>query len=52
MSADEIPTDTYHIQASSQVAAIPKLVLKHEESFFVADRAGDFPAHVGGDLGF
>ena len=42
----------YHIQASPEVAAIPKLVLKDEESFFVADRSGDFPAHFDGELGF
>ena len=52
MTPDEIPGDPYHIQAASGVAAIPKLVLKHEESFFVADRAGDFPAHFEGELGF
>jgi glycogen debranching enzyme len=52
MTPDELPGDPYHIQASSGVAAIPKLVLKHEESFFVADRAGDFPAHFEGELGF
>ena len=42
----------FHIQASPEVAAIPKLVLKHEESFFVSDRSGDFPAHFEGELGF
>ena len=41
-----------HIQASPEVAGIPKLVLKHEESFFVSDRSGDFPAHFEGELGF
>src|SRR5687767_10701174 len=42
----------FHIQASPEVAGIPKLVLKHEESFFVSDRSGDFPAHFEGELGF
>lgn len=46
------PTDPYHIQAASSAASIQKLVLKHHESFFVADRAGDFPAHFEGELGF
>jgi glycogen debranching enzyme len=46
------PTDPYHIQAVSGAAALPKLVLKHEESFVVCDRAGDFPAHFDGELGF
>jgi glycogen debranching enzyme len=48
---DESP-DLYHIQATPGAAAIHKLVLKHHESFFVADRAGDFPAHFEGELGF
>jgi glycogen debranching enzyme len=47
-----VPGDPYYIQPSSGVAGIPKLVLKHQESFFVADRAGDFPAHFEGELGF
>ena len=42
----------FHIQASPEVAAIPKLVLKDEESFLVSDRSGDFPAHFEGELGF
>ncbi len=49
---DHIPAAPYHIQASPEASAIPKLVLKHEESFFVSDRAGDFPAHFEGELGF
>jgi glycogen debranching enzyme len=49
---EHLPGDPYHIQPSSGVAGIPKLVLKHQESFFVADRAGDFPAHFEGELGF
>jgi glycogen debranching enzyme len=52
MSDEHVPADPYHIQASSGVSGIPKLVLKHQESFFVADRAGDFPAHFEGELGF
>ena len=52
MSDEHLPADPYHIQAASGAAAIPKLVLKHQESFFVADRAGDFPAHFEGELGF
>jgi glycogen debranching enzyme len=52
MTDDHVPGDPYHIQASSGVSGLPKLVLKHQESFFVADRAGDFPAHFEGELGF
>ena len=42
----------FHIQASPEVAAIPKLVLKRDESFIVSDRSGDFPVHFEGELGF
>jgi glycogen debranching enzyme len=49
---DQVPTAPFHIQATPEVAGIPKLVLKHEESFFVSDRSGDFPAHFEGELGF
>jgi glycogen debranching enzyme len=50
---DHIPAGPdFHIQASSQAAAIQKLVLKHGESFLVCDRRGDFPAHLEGELGF
>src|SRR5919108_748392 len=52
MTDVHIPTDPYHIQATPGAASIPKLVLKHQDSFFVADRAGDFPAHFDGELGF
>jgi glycogen debranching enzyme len=47
---EQIPP--FHIQASPEVAAIQKLVLKNEESFLVSDRSGDFPAHFEGELGF
>src|SRR5947207_2143797 len=42
----------FHIQAAPDAGAIAKLVLKHEESFVVCDRHGDFPAHIEGELGF
>ena len=42
----------FHIQAAPDAGAISKLVLKHEESFVVCDRHGDFPAHLEGELGF
>jgi glycogen debranching enzyme len=49
---DELPVGAdFHIRASS-AASIEKLVLKHDESFLVCDRRGDFPAHVAGELGF
>jgi glycogen debranching enzyme len=35
--------DHYYILASTFAADLPKLVLKHDEAFFVADRRGDFP---------
>ena len=35
--------DHYYILASTFTADLPKLVLKHDEAFFVADRRGDFP---------
>jgi glycogen debranching enzyme len=38
--------------ASSITADLPKLVLKHEDSFLVADRRGDFPGLTGGEFGF
>ena len=52
MTDEQLPSDPYHIGAASDAAAIPKLVLKHEESFIVTDRAGDFPAYFEGELGF
>jgi glycogen debranching enzyme len=53
VSDDDGPVSAdFHIQASPQVAALPKLVLKHGESFVVCDRRGDFPAHFDGELGF
>ena len=52
MSDEHLPGAPYHIQAAPAAAAIQKLVLKHQESFIVADRAGDFPAHFEGELGF
>jgi glycogen debranching enzyme len=42
----------FHIQAAPDAGAIHKLVLKHEESFLVCDRHGDFPAYIEGELGF
>ena len=45
-------TADFHIQAAPDAGAIAKLVLKHEESFLVCDRHGDFPAYLEGELGF
>jgi glycogen debranching enzyme len=42
----------FHIQASPDAAAIPKLVLKQDEAFVVTDRHGDLPAYFEGELGF
>src|SRR5947208_1582816 len=52
MTDEHVSSDPYHIQAAPAAAAIQKLVLKHQESFIVADRAGDFPTHFEGELGF
>ena len=44
--------DPYYIAASSLAADLPKLVLKHDDTFLVADRRGDFPDVPGGEFGF
>src|SRR5437868_15321910 len=54
---DRLPSDDvligehYYILASSVAADLPKLVLKHDDAFLVADRRGDFP-NVPGEFGF
>jgi glycogen debranching enzyme len=54
---DRLPRDDvligehYYILASSVAADLPKLVLKHDDAFMVADRRGDFP-NVPGEFGF
>ena len=42
----------YSIRAASEVADIPKLVLKHDSAFLVADRLGDVPGFRDGAFGF
>ena len=49
---DLVVGDRYYILASSVAADLPKLVLKHDEAFLVADRRGDFPALPGTEFGF
>jgi glycogen debranching enzyme len=44
--------DRYYVLASSVAADLPKLVLKHDEAFLVADRRGDFPKVPGTEFGF
>ena len=44
--------DQYYIRASSIAADLPKLVLKHDDAFFVADRRGDFPGLPESEFGF
>ena len=44
--------DHYYILASAFTADLPKLVLKHDEAFFVSDRRGDFPAVPDSEFGF
>src|SRR5260370_33526203 len=54
---DRLPSDDvligehYYILASSVAADLPKLVLKHDDAFLVADRRGDFP-NAPGEFGF
>jgi glycogen debranching enzyme len=42
----------YYILASEVAADLPKLVLKHDEAFLVADRRGDLPNAPVSELGF
>src|SRR5499433_2056170 len=44
--------DHYYILASTFTADLPKLVLQHDDAFFVADRRGDFPAVPPSEFGF
>jgi len=48
---DVLIGEHYYILASSLAADLPKLVLKHDDAFLVADRRGDFP-NVPGEFGF
>ncbi|HXH83954.1 MAG TPA: glycogen debranching N-terminal domain-containing protein, partial [Candidatus Tectomicrobia bacterium] len=49
---DVIIGERYYILASEVAADLPKLVLKHDEAFLVADRRGDFPNLPGSEFGF
>jgi glycogen debranching enzyme len=49
---DLLVGDRYYILASSIAADLPKVVLKHDEAFLVADRRGDFPMLPGSEFGF
>ncbi|HEU5319349.1 MAG TPA: glycogen debranching N-terminal domain-containing protein, partial [Methylomirabilota bacterium] len=51
-SDDVIIGEHYYILASGVAADLPKLVLKHDEAFAVADRRGDVPNLPGGEFGF
>jgi glycogen debranching enzyme len=44
--------DDYYILASSVAADLPRLVLKHDDAFVVADHHGDLPNLPGSELGF
>jgi glycogen debranching enzyme len=50
-SDDVLIGEHYYILASSIAGDLPKLVLKHDDAFLVADRRGDFP-NVPGEFGF
>jgi len=41
---DVIIGEHYYILASEAAAGLPKVVLKHDEAFLVANRRGDLPA--------
>jgi glycogen debranching enzyme len=49
---DVILGEQYYILASEVAADLPKLVLKHDEAFLVADRRGDLPSLPDTELGF
>ena len=49
---DLIIGEHYYILASGIAADLPKLVLKHDEAFLVADRRGDCPQLPGSEFGF
>jgi glycogen debranching enzyme len=49
---DLVLGDRYYILASSIAADLPKVVLKHDDAFLVADRRGDFPVLPGTECGF
>ncbi|MGH7279027.1 MAG: amylo-alpha-1,6-glucosidase [Candidatus Rokuibacteriota bacterium] len=51
-SDDVIIGEHYYILASGIAADLPKLVLKHDDAFLVADRRGDFPHVPGSEFGF
>ena len=47
---DVIVGEQYYILASEVAADLPKLVLKHDEAFVVANRRGDLPGLAGSGL--
>jgi glycogen debranching enzyme len=51
MSDPVLVGEQYYILAS-EVAALPKLVLKHDDAFLVADRRGDLPNLPQSEFGF
>jgi glycogen debranching enzyme len=44
--------DRFYILASSVAADLPRLVLKHDDAFLVADRRGDLPGLPESEFGF
>jgi glycogen debranching enzyme len=48
---DLLVGDRYYILAASVAADLPKLVLKHNDTFLVADRRGDLPPVPGSEFG-
>ncbi|HET9490350.1 MAG TPA: glycogen debranching N-terminal domain-containing protein [Methylomirabilota bacterium] len=49
---DLLVGDRYYILASSVAADLPKIVLKHDDAFLVADRRGNIPFLPGSEFGF
>ena len=49
---DVIVGEQYYILSSELAADLPKLVLKHDEAFLVANRRGDLPNMADSEFGF
>jgi glycogen debranching enzyme len=49
---EEAPDDRYYIRTSAAGSGIPRLVVKCEDAFFVADHHGDFPEIAESEFGF
>jgi glycogen debranching enzyme len=50
--SDPVLVDEQYYILASEVAALPKLVLKHDDAFLVSDRRGDLPNLPQSEFGF